>query len=319
MRRWPERSSSDEIHLPVMADIIVDQLTNCPDGIFIDSTVGAGGHLKAVFQAHGDRFRYFGFDLDQAILERTRRSLSELGITAELIYSNFSNVADFLQGRGINTISAILFDLGIGSFQVDDPQRGFSYLKDGPLSLAYDPQNSRKASDILRNYTEKELTELFRTYGEEPRAKFLARSIKNHKERITTTGQLSEIIRSVVKDRYFVKTAARVFQALRIKVNQEFDHITRGLESIIPLLATGGKAMVISYHSLEDGIVKRIFKKYSGKCVCRSKQPECTCGKVKLVRPIFSKPVGPGVEEIASNPRARSAKLRIVEKIAITS
>jgi len=319
MRRWPERSSSDEIHLPVMADIIVNQLNSCPDGVFIDSTVGGGGHLKAVFQAHGNRFRYFGFDLDQIIIEQTRRSLNGLGIEAELVYSNFSNVAGFLQGRGIPIISAILFDLGIGSFQIDDPLRGFSYLKNGPLSLAYDPKNSRKASNILKNYSEKELTELFRTYGEEPRAKFLARSIKNHKQRITTTGQLAEIIRSVVKDRYFVKTAARVFQALRIKVNEELDHISRGLESVMPLLAPGGKIMVISYHSLEDGIVKRIFKKYSGRCVCRSKRPACTCGKVKLVRPIFPKPVQPGPEEIALNPRARSAKLRIVERIAITS
>jgi 16S rRNA (cytosine1402-N4)-methyltransferase len=319
MRRWPERSSSDETHLPVMVDIIVDQLGSCPDGVFIDSTTGAGGHLKAVFQAHGNKFRYYGFDLDQAVLERTKRSLNKLGIEAELINSNFSNVADFLQGRGIPIISAILFDLGIGSFQIDDSQRGFSYLKDGPLSLAYDHENSRKASDILKNYTERELTDLFRTYGQEPRAKYLARAIKNYKGRITTTGQLSEIIRLVVKDRYFVKTAARVFQALRIKVNDELEHISRGLESVIPLLAPGGKAMVISYHSLEDGLVKRIFKKYSGRCVCQSKRPECTCGKVKLVRPIFPKPVGPGPAEIASNPRARSAKLRIVERIAVTS
>jgi len=319
MRRWPERFSSDQTHLPVLADIIIDQLKSCPDGIFIDSTVGAGGHLKAVFQAHGNRFKYFGFDLDQEIIGQTRRSLNELGIEAELIYSNFSNVADFLQGRGISIISAILFDLGIGSFQIDDPRRGFSYLKDGPLSLAFDAKNPRQASDILRKYSEKELTELFRTYGEEPRAKYLARSIKNYKGRIMTTGQLAEVIRSVTNDRYFVKTAARVFQALRIKVNEELDHISRGLESIIPFLAPGGKAMVISYHSLEDGLVKRIFKKYSGKCVCRSKIPECACGKVKLVHPVFSKPVVPDPEEIASNPRARSAKLRIVERIAITS
>ncbi|MCP4583338.1 MAG: 16S rRNA (cytosine(1402)-N(4))-methyltransferase RsmH [candidate division Zixibacteria bacterium] len=315
MRRWPERSLSDEIHLPVLADKVVEQLSSCPDGFFIDATVGAGGHLKAVSKAHGKRFRYFGFDLDNSVLQRTENHLTQMGIEVELINSNFSNVTDFLQGRGISTISAILYDLGIGSFQIDDPKRGFSYLQDGPLSMSFDGSSASTAADIIESRSEKELVDLFRTYGEEPKAKILARTIKNNPERITTTGQLADILRSVVGDRRFIKTASRIFQALRIKVNDELAHIEKGLESILPLMATGGKAMVISYHSLEDGLVKRIFKKFSGKCVCPPKMPECRCGTVKLVRPVFTKPLIPDAKEIAVNRRARSAKMRIVEKI----
>jgi len=315
MRRWPERSLSDEIHLPVLADIVVEQLNSGPEGVFVDATVGAGGHLKTVFKAHGKRFRYFGFDLDNSVLQRTGDYLAKNGIEAELINSNFSNVTDILQGREISKISAILFDLGIGSFQIDDPERGFSYLRNGPLSMSFDTGSALMAADIIDNASEKELTDLFRTYGEEPKAKTLARAIKNYTDPITTTGQLADIIRSVVSSRKFIKTASRIFQALRIKVNDEFAHIQKGIESALPLLVSGGKAMVISYHSLEDGLVKRLFKKYSGKCVCPPRMPECRCGKINLVRPVFAKPLIPDPEEIAANTRARSAKMRIVERI----
>ncbi len=175
------------------------------------------------------------------------------------------------------------------------------------------------AKDIIDSKSEKELTDLFRTYGQEPKSKALSKAIKNYSERITTTGQLADIIRSVVGDRKFIKAASRIFQALRITVNDELAHIKKGLESALPLLASGGKAMVISYHSLEDGLVKRIFKKFSGKCVCPPKTPQCRCGKIKLIRPVFAKPLIPDAKEIAINTRARSAKMRIVERIGQTT
>ena len=317
MRRWPARYSSSDKHLPVLVDTIVEQIGSCPEGVFVDATVGAGGHLLAVFKAYGERFRYYGFDLDGTILKSTSQFFAELGIEAELVNQNFSDIADFLRGRGIESISAILYDLGIGSFQIDNPQRGFSYLGDGPLSMAFDKRQNFSATDVLEEFTERELAELFYEYGEEPKAKSIARAIKRHGGRISTTGELADLIRKTVGQGHFVKSAARVFQALRIKVNNELYHIEKGLESIIPLLKSGGKVLVISYHSLEDRIVKRLFKKYSGKCVCPPKTPVCHCGKIELVRPVFSKPLRPDNEEIAENSRARSARLRVAERIGI--
>lgn len=319
MRRWPKRSSSDERHLPVLADIVVEQIGSCPEGVFVDATVGAGGHLISVFKAYGRRFKYYGFDLDGSILESTQKIISELRVEAELINQNYSDAAEFLRGRGITSISAILFDLGIGSFQIDDPQRGFSYLGEGPLSMSFDSRGKRSASAILETYSEKELTQLFREYGEEPRAKAIAKAIKRMPRRIATTGELAELIRRVAGGKYFVKTAARIFQALRIEVNNELHNIQKGLGDALPLLKPGGKAIVISYHSLEDGLVKRLFKKYSGKCVCPPRTPICRCGKIKLIRSVFTKPIRPDFEEIAKNSRARSAKLRVAERIGSAS
>jgi 16S rRNA (cytosine1402-N4)-methyltransferase len=319
MRRWPEKYLSNMAHLPVMAGEVVDLLENCPGGVLIDATVAEGGHTLAVYGAYGDHFRYFGFDLNSKVLNFARKVFTTIRLDAELVKLNFSEIALFLQRREINSISAVLFDLGTSSYQIDDPGQGFSYLKDGPLNLSFNDDDKMAAADLIENLDEEELTEVFKSYGQEPKAKRLARAIKSSQKKITTTAQLSGVIRTVVGDRYFIKTAARIFQALRISVNDELGNIQKSLESIIPLLMIGGRVIVISYHSLEDGIVKRIFKKYSGKCVCPSGVLECRCGKQKLVRPVHSKPLRPSSSEVAKNPRARSAKLRVVEKIAVTS
>jgi 16S rRNA (cytosine1402-N4)-methyltransferase len=315
MRRWPKKYLSERAHLPVMKSEVVDLLKSCPSGVFVDATLGEGGHMLAVFKAYGDHFKYFGIDLNSKALDLAGKTFTSHGLDAELVKLNFSEIARFLQRREINSISAILFDLGTGSYQIDDPEQGFSYLKDGPLSLSFNDDNKTAAMDLIESLNKEELTEVFRSYGQEPKAKRIARAIKGYPQKITTTGQLSEVIRSVVGSRYFVKTAARVFQALRIKVNDELGNIQKGLENVLPLLMVGGRAIVISYHSLEDGLVKRIFKKYSGKCICPSNTLECRCGKRKLVHPVFAKPLRSGPDEIANNPRARSAKLRVVEKI----
>lgn len=319
MRRWLEKSSSNPLHLPVMVEKVVEVVTDCPDGVFVDATVGAGGHLRAVFKAHGNRFQYLGFDIDARILVQTKGLLSRQGIKAELINTNFKKIVWHLQRRGITKISAVLFDLGIGSFQIDDPSRGFSYLQDGPLSMSFDGSDSLAASKMLAGLGEKDLIKLLKDYGEEPKAIAIARAIKNNVGIIETTGQLAQIIRSVAGDRRFVRTAARVFQALRIKVNEEFENITKGLDKLLPIIAPGGRALVITYHSLEDHLVKRIFKKFSGKCICPPKVPECRCGKVNFFRPVFDKPLIPEDKEVALNPRARSAKLRVVERIAFAA
>ena len=302
-----------------MVNRVVELLSDCPDGVFVDSTVGSGGHLIEVFKAHGSKFKYFGFDLDGLVLEETKKVISKTGIKAELVKSNFSEVVNHLNKRNISSISAILYDLGIGSFQVDDPERGFSYLGSGPLSMSFDDKAKLSASDLINKLSEKELTDLFRVYGQERRAKLLSKAIKQYPGKLTTTNQLAEVIRSVVGNRYFVKTASRVFQAIRIKVNDEFENIRKGIESVLPYLSYGGRVIVITYHSLEDGLVKRIFKKFTGKCVCSSRMKECRCGKEKLVRLVLTKPIKADPDEVAVNVRARSAKLRVVEKIAVVS
>jgi len=301
-----------------MANKVVELVGDCPDGVFVDATLGSGGHFKAVIDAYGDRFRYFGFDLDSEILGQTRKEVAAYNPDAVLINSNFAQIAKFLQGRGISEISAALFDLGIGSFQIDDPSRGFSYLQDGPLSMSFQSRD-QEAAAIIGDMSEQDLTALFYKYGEEPKAKLLARAIKNYPGPLTTTGQLAGIIKSAVGERAFIKSAARIFQALRIEVNREFDNITEGLETVLPLIAPGGRAMIITYHSLEDHLVKRLLKKYSGKCICPPKLPECRCGKVKMFRPVTSKPILADAKEIKNNSRARSAKMRVVERIAIAS
>ena len=318
MRRWPEKSSSEGLHIPVMADKVVELVGDCPDGVFVDATAGFGGHLKAVFKAYGNRFRYLGFDLDNEILRRTKACFSQQQIDVDFVNSNFSRIADLLQRRGISQISAVLFDLGIGSFQIDNPDRGFSYLHDGPLSLSF---NGTKpdAADLIARTDERELTRLLREYGEEPKAKALARAIVNSEEPVISTVQLADIIRNVVGTKAFIKTASRVFQALRIAVNDEFTSIAEGLDSTLPLIAPGGKALVITYHSLEDHLVKRMFKKYTGKCICPPGTPECRCGKVRMFKTPGSKPLYPEIKEVKSNPRARSAKLRVVERIAVAA
>ena len=318
-RRWPGKSSYSMKHQPVMANRVVKLLSGCPDGVFVDATVGAGGHLIEVYRAHGNRFKYIGFDLDGLALKQAKHNITKIGLEAELTKSNFTEIADHLQKRKISSISAVLYDLGIGSFQIDNPNRGFSYLGDGPLSMSFDDDEKLVAANLIDSLDENDLTRLFKSFGQERKARSLSKAIKKYPDKITTTGQLAQIIRSTVGGRSFVKTAARIFQAVRIKVNDEFENIRKSLEAVLPYLVPGGVAMVITYHSLEDGHVKRIFKKFSGKCVCPPGMPECRCGKQKLVRLVYSKPVKPDPEEIAINSRARSAKLRVVEKIETAS
>jgi len=316
MRRYRGKSLSESRHLPVMADTVIELISSCPEGVFIDATVGGGGHLKKIYEKYGRRFKYFGFDLDGLALKRTEDEFSRLGLEAALYSLNFSNIAAFLRERDIGSVAAILYDLGIGSFQIDDPGRGFSYLGDGPLSLSFDPDQKLAAAALIGRLDERELAGVFKNYGQEPKARALARAIKKYSGEIVTTATLANIIRDTVGDRRFIKTASRVFQALRMTVNGELENIESSLEAILPVLSEGGRALVITYHSLEDRLVRRVFKKFSGRCVCPSNIPECRCGKLKMVRPVTAKAIRPEPGEISLNPRARSAKLRAVEKIA---
>jgi 16S rRNA (cytosine1402-N4)-methyltransferase len=316
MRRWPGKSLSENKHIPVMAAEVVEHLKGCPSGIFIDATVGGGGHMAIVHEAYQNHFSYFGFDLDERVIENTKEYFSRIGLASELVKANFANAANYLQTKRIGKISAMLFDLGLNSIQVDDPEKGFSYLTEGPLGLSFNGTNKYAAAELISSVSEKELMDILRMYGEEPKARSLAKAIKAFDGELRTTGQLAAIIRETVGDWHFVKTSARIFQALRIKVNNELGNIEKSLESILPMLDMGGRIIVISYHSLEDRLVKKIFRKYSGKCVCPPGLPACRCGKRSLVKAITAKPLKPTAEEIRDNSRARSAKMRVVERIA---
>ena len=314
-RRWPEKSSFKLVHQPVMLGQVTESLADCPAGIFVDATVGFGGHTKEIFRVCGDKFKYYGFDLDGLALKRAYDNLLKVGLKAELVKRSYAEIAGYLQGRGVSRISAALYDLGIGSFQIDDPLRGFSYLGDGPLSMSFDDEKRLAAAELIQKSSFNELVNIFQALGQEKAARAIARAVKSNAEKITTTGQLAELIRSVVGRRRFVKTAARIFQALRIAVNDELNNLRLSLDSVVPMLAPGGRLAVITYHSLDDGLVKRIYKKYSGRCICPPGMPECRCGKRLLVKAVFPKPVLPEAGEIGANPRARSAKLRVVERV----
>jgi 16S rRNA (cytosine1402-N4)-methyltransferase len=316
MRRYRGKSLSESRHLPVMADAVIELLESCPEGVFIDATLGGGGHLKKICETYGRRFKYLGFDLDGLSLKRTKEEFLQLRLEAALFKLNFSDIADFLSSHKPGPVAAILYDLGISSYQIDDPVRGFSYLGDGPLSLSFDSERKLVAAGLIDRIDERQLAGIFKDYGQEPNARSLARAIKRYSDEIVTTATLAAIIRDTVGSRKFIKAAARVFQALRIAANHEFENIEHSLETVLPSLVEGGRAIVITYHSLEDRLVRRIFKKFSGRCVCPPKTPECRCGKVKLVRPVTAKALKPSRDEIILNPRARSAKLRVVEKIA---
>lgn len=281
-----------------------------PDGVFIDATYGMGGHTKALEANSKGRHRFIGIDCDEGILEEARKTKPE---SIELRRMNFRDIPEMVSAEKISPFSGILFDLGLNSAHLDDPDRGFSYQTGSKLDLRFDRDSGRPAHEILNKMDFAKLVEILKDFGQEPHARAIARRIID--ERPSTTDALAELIRRSAGPRKFNKTAARVFQALRIYVNDELGSLEQGLNGVIPLLVSGGRVAVISYHSLEDGIVKRIFQLNAGKCFCGPEAPECVCGRRNLLRIKTKKPMRPSAAEIRENPRARSARLRYAEKI----
>ncbi len=295
-------------HIPVMAKEIVEIFTPVPDGIFIDATFGLGGHSKEVKKSRN--FRIIGIDRDAEMLSRVASDLPE-GISIRNMH--FSGLPEMIQREGIGPVSGVLFDLGLNSAQLDDPSRGFAFMKPGPLDMRMDRRSGLPASDIVARMSEGELIRVLKEFGQEKNARAIARAI--NREKPTTTEALASIIKRIVGPQRFIKAAARIFQAFRIYVNQELDELRNALSGIAPLVVTGGRLAVISYHSLEDGIVKRQFLLDSGKCLCGPQEPVCVCGKRKLLKVMTKKPLYPSPEEIERNPRARAARLRYAERI----
>jgi len=303
-------------HLPVLLSEVSKFLITNPEGIYLDGTLGGGGHAEHILTMLSKNGQYIGIDQDREALQYSKKRLNRF---KNVIYhqGNFADLDLLLRKLKIKSVDGILLDLGISSYQIDTDERGFSYMKNTNLDMRMDRDGSSTAADLLNDLDEKELSTLFYTYGEERRAKQIAREIVQYrkKQKIQRSDQLRNIIDRVVFVRFKIKSYARIFQALRIAVNRELDVLEETLEKAIPFLRVGGRCLVISYHSLEDRIVKNFFRKKANPCICPPEFPQCVCGRKPELKIVTPKAIKASEPEVNENPRARSAVLRVGEKI----
>lgn len=306
-------------HKSVLLEETIEGLHIRPDGIYVDGTLGGAGHALEVCKKLSAKGRFIGIDQDQdAIIAAGERLAACDQVT--IIRSNYCYMVQELASRGINKVDGILLDLGVSSYQLDNEERGFTYRVDAPLDMRMDQRQSQTASDIVNGYEEKELYRIIRDYGEDKFAKNIAKHIVAARQvkPITTTGELTEIIRESIPMKMQMKSghpAKRTFQAIRIELNRELDVLRDSLDGMIDILDDGGRLCIITFHSLEDRIVKTIFRKNENPCTCPPDFPVCVCGKKSRGKVITRKPILPGEKEMEENPRSKSAKLRIFERV----
>ena len=310
-------------HLPVMVEEVVTMLAAVPGRLQIDATLGGGGHAERILEASDPDGRLLGLDADGAAIARVRARLTpRFGDRLRLREANFRELATVGPAEGFGSVDGCLFDLGLSSFQLADAGRGFGIRTGGPLDMRFDTGRGLPAAELLASLDVVELTALFRKYGEEPFAGQIARAIVEARRvaPVRTAEELAALIERVAParapGRRRVHPATRVFQALRIAVNEELDALEAGLSAALDLLRPGGRLVVLSYHSLEDRIVKRFFQAERRGCTCPPEVPVCVCGRAPRLRLVVSKGLVPGEAEIAANPRARSARLRAAERLA---
>jgi 16S rRNA (cytosine1402-N4)-methyltransferase len=289
-------------------------------GRYIDGTLGAGGHAEALLRDSSPDGRLLGFDRDPAAVAFAAQRLAPFGERFTGVAHSFGEMGAIAPEHGFGRVDGILLDLGLSSRQLDEAERGFSFLREGPLDMRFDPRGGETAADLINNLSVEELAGIFRRYGEESHSKRIARAIVAHRvahRPLHTTSELARLIESEIgrRGRPGRHPATQVFQALRIAVNDELGEIERGLEAAVALLRTGGRLAVISFHSLEDRLVKQFFRQKSKACTCPPEQPVCTCGARASLKPVVRKAVKATAEEIAANPRSRSARLRVVAKM----
>jgi 16S rRNA (cytosine1402-N4)-methyltransferase len=311
-----------EEHQPVLVEEVVTALAAAPGSLQIDATVGGGGHTERVLAATDPDGRLLGLDADGAAIARVAQRLERFGDRLVLRQANFRELGSVAPAAGFGAVDGMLFDLGLSSFQLADVDRGFSFRAEGPLDMRFDTSRGVPAAELLETLDAAELTALFRRYGEEPFAGRIGRAIVEDRRGspVRTAQELASLIERVAPSRApgrrRVHPATRVFQALRIAVNEELEALQGGLAAALDLLRPGGRLVVLSYHSLEDRIVKRFFQAERRGCTCPPELPVCVCGRLPRLRLVTPKGIVPAAAEIAANPRARSARLRAAERLA---
>lgn len=299
-------------HIPVLLDEVIAALSPREGGLFIDGTLGAGGHTEAILARGGS---VLGFDRDEAALALVGERLSSHGSALHLVHASYAQMAYFAESEGFSEVDGILLDLGYSSLQVDDPARGFSFRDDGPLDMRFDQRGGLTAADILNTWDEEEIADIIFRYGEDHFSRRIARAIVAARP-LGSTKVLAEIVSRAIPGghREKIHPATRTFQALRIAVNDELAQLEAALPVAIDLLRPGGRLAVISFHSLEDRIVKNTLRTEASDCICPPEQPICTCDHEARIRLITRKPIVASESETARNPRSRSARLRVGEK-----
>lgn len=306
-------------HVTVLLREAVEGLAPAPGKCFVDGTAGGGGHAQLILESAPD-IRLLAIDRDPEAVERVARRLEAFGDRAQVVHGGFDRWRDAADAIGWSEVDGVLLDLGFSSFQMDEPSRGFSFMREGPLDMRLDPTQGMTAADLVNQEPVDELKRLFRKYGEEPAAARIARAIVERREQgaLQTTADLADVVVHAVpahRRRAKIHPATLVFQALRIAVNDELGNLERFLDGLPDGLAVGGRVAIISFHSLEDRMVKHRFRALSTGCICPPDLPVCGCGRSPRMREVKRKSIRPEAGEVAENPRARSARLRIAERV----
>ncbi len=308
------------IHLPVLSEEVVSCLITRPEGIYVDATLGMGGHTKSILDCTNSRSLVIGLDVDEEAISISREALSRYN--GHVIYrnSNFSDVDKVLDSLDIREVDGIIADLGMSSYQIESSERGFSFMREEPLDMRMDPRLRFTAYDLVNEMTMDEISRVLKMYGEEKWSRRIAkRIVETRKEGpIKTSAELARVVSLAIPKKFHparIHPATKTFQALRIAVNNELENIREFIGKAVTRLRTGGRLVIISFHSLEDRLVKTSFLKMASPCVCPPDMPVCGCGRKRILKVVTRSPVIPGDEEIMNNPRARSAKMRVGERV----
>lgn len=307
-------------HRSVLPQETLEWLAPRPGDVAVDATLGAGGHAEALLEAVGSDGRVLGIDVDPRALELAGRRLERFGARFTALHGNHRDLPRLLEEAGVREVDRVLFDLGLSSIQLDDPERGFSFRQDGPLDMRMDPATGESAAQLLATLSEEELRRILWSYGEERKSGAIARAIVRERGRkpLERTLELAELVERTLgapARRWRIHAATRTFQALRIAVNGEIEGLESVMTNAVSLLKHGGRLAVISFHSLEDRAVKRTLRLLANRCTCPPRLPVCGCGKENVVRLLTPRPVRPSAGEVRANPRSRSARLRVAERL----
>ncbi len=301
-------------HIPVLYHEVLDLLRPEPNGSFLDGTVGAGGHTAGLLERSAPDGRVLAFDRDPEAIAYAKKMLAQFGERVIFVNASYAEMGHMASKFGFTALDGILLDLGLSSRQLEDKARGFSFMREGPLDMRFDPTQGKTAADLINNLAEADLADIFWRYGEEKQSRRIARVVVEQRPFHTTT-QLADSIAQAIRRRRRIHPATQVFQALRIAVNDELEAVEQGVKTAVTLLRPGGRLAVISFHSLEDRFVKQYFRQLSQDCVCPPTQPLCTCDARATIRLVTRKAVKAAEHEIEANSRSRSARLRVIEKL----